>query len=582
MTTSCSRRPRSSPNPRSKRRWKTRAAIGAELERFADNTLEYVRREARLTFEPLTLPPLHTKFAGRHALVVVRGHDYRSDLAALRSYIREYRPVLIGVDGGADALLEVGLKPDVIIGDFDSVSEPGLHCGAELVHHVHPDGRAPGRENLVAWGVDYFEFVAEGTSEDVAMLLAYESGSQLIVAVGTHATMVEFLDKGRRGMASTFLTRLRLGPALVDAKGVSRLYEGRVRRLDMVLLVGAAVLAMVVVGIVAEPIHVFMRGLWVTLKDVFSELMINFRFHIASLIAIFLALALGVVVGAGVIDRGVVDTLNNRLDSVERTSDRIKGENSTLRGENSELTDAIAKMQCYAVADTLVADDIGIVAVRGVDEDTVKNTAAAATCGGGTVTGKLWLENKWALANDGDVTAMAQALGSSSKRKDTLRAAAWKQLVERLQTPPPAGDTSTDLLVTLEDAGFVKFEGDGGQTIAQFPRRGASMLLVVGDGASVPITDVVMPAATAFVAAGVPLVVGEVYKEGEGAPARGAALTSLRDSPLGKSVSTVNDLDRPQGPTTAALALAGLRQDPPQVDHYGLGDGLKLLPDPAQ
>ena len=179
--------------------------------------------------------------------------------------------MLIGVDGGADALLEHGLKPDIIIGDFDSVSAKGLGCGAELVHHVHPDGRAPGRENLVAWGVDYFEFVAEGTSEDVAMLLAYESGSQLIVAVGTHATMVEFLDKGRRGMASTFLTRLRLGPALVDAKGVSRLYEGRVRRLDMLLLVGAAVLAMVVVGIVAEPIHVFMRGLWVTLKDAFSS-----------------------------------------------------------------------------------------------------------------------------------------------------------------------------------------------------------------------------------------------------------------------------------------------------------------------
>ena len=129
-----------------------RAAIGGELERFADNTLEYVRREARLTFEPLALPPLHTKFADVTRSVVVRGHDYRSDLAALRSYIREYRPVLIGVDGGADALLEVGLKPDVIIGDFDSVSEPGLHCGAELVHHVHPDGRAPGRENLAGVG----------------------------------------------------------------------------------------------------------------------------------------------------------------------------------------------------------------------------------------------------------------------------------------------------------------------------------------------------------------------------------------------------------------------------------------------
>jgi len=247
-----------------------RAAIGTELERFAENTLEYIRKEAQLTFEPVVLPPLRTHIAGRHALVVVRGHDYRSDLKALRSYIREYRPVLIGVDGGADALLEVGLTPDIIIGDFDSVSARGLACGAELVHHVHPDGRAPGRENLVEWGVDYVEFVAEGTSEDVAMLLAYESKAQLIVAVGTHATMVEFLDKGRPGMASTFLTRLRLGPMLVDAKGVSRLYEGRVRRLDIFFLVGAALIAMLVVGIVAEPIHVFARGLWVTLKDLFS------------------------------------------------------------------------------------------------------------------------------------------------------------------------------------------------------------------------------------------------------------------------------------------------------------------------
>jgi uncharacterized membrane-anchored protein len=247
-----------------------RSTIGTELERFAENTLEYIRKEAKLTFAPLELPPLATNFAGRHALVVVRGHDYRSDLKALRSYIREYRPVLIGVDGGADALLELGSTPDIIIGDFDSVSERGLSCGAELVHHVHPDGRAPGRENLVEWGVDYVEFVAEGTSEDVAMLLAYESKAQLIIAVGAHATMVEFLDKGRSGMASTFLTRLRLGPMLVDAKGVSRLYEGRVRRLDIVLLVAAAVLAMLVVGIVAEPIHVFVRGLWVSIKDIFS------------------------------------------------------------------------------------------------------------------------------------------------------------------------------------------------------------------------------------------------------------------------------------------------------------------------
>ena len=249
-----------------------RSSIGVELERFAVNTLEYIQREAQLSFEPVKLPPLTTRVRGRHALVVVRGHDYRTDLAALRPYIREYQPVLIGVDGGADALLEMGFKPEIIIGDFDSVSERALATGAELVHHVHLDGRAPGREALVALGKPYLEFVADGTSEDVAMLLAYEAGAQLIVAVGTHATMVEFLDKGRRGMSSTFLTRLRLGPLLVDAKGVNRLYEGRVRRRDLLLLVAAALFAMIVIVIVAEPLHVFLDGLRLTLEDLWRSI----------------------------------------------------------------------------------------------------------------------------------------------------------------------------------------------------------------------------------------------------------------------------------------------------------------------
>ena len=241
-----------------------RQMIGIELRHFAENTLQYMQHEAELTFEPLELPPLDVEIRGRHALVVVRGYDYKHDLHTLRPYIKEYRPVLIAVDGGADALLEFGLQPDVIIGDFDSLSDRAWDCGAQLLHHVHPDGRAPGRENLLERGAQYQEFVAEGMSEDVAMLLAYEAGATLIVAVGTHATMVEFLDKGRRGMASTFLTRLRLGPVLVDAKGVSRLYEGRLRRRDMVFLVGAALAAMVVVTIYSESLHTFLDGfrLW--------------------------------------------------------------------------------------------------------------------------------------------------------------------------------------------------------------------------------------------------------------------------------------------------------------------------------
>ncbi len=249
-----------------------RSTIGAELRSFAKNTLAYIDDEAVITFEPVALPPLRAKIEGRHALVVVRGLDYEHDLKALRAYIREFRPVLIGVDGGADALLALKLRPDIIIGDFDSLSENALHCGAQLLHHVHPDGRAPGRENLVAAGVDYDEFVAEGMSEDAALLLAYEAGASLIVAVGTHATMVEFLDKGRRGMASTFLTRLRLGPVLVDAKGVSQLYEGRIRRVDLLMLVASAVVAMVVIAVASHPLHVFFDGFRLMFHDTWSRI----------------------------------------------------------------------------------------------------------------------------------------------------------------------------------------------------------------------------------------------------------------------------------------------------------------------
>jgi uncharacterized membrane-anchored protein len=249
-----------------------REGIGHELQRFAENTLEYVRREADLVFAPIVPPPLRTSFTGRHALVVVRGHDYKQDLQILKSYIREYRPVLIGVDGGADALLEVGCTPDIILGDFDSVSARAMEVGAEHVHHVHPDGRNPGWEELQRYGKPYVEFVVEGTSEDAAMLLAYELGAKLIVAVGTHHTMVEFLDKGRAGMSSTFLTRLRLGPMLVDAKGVARLYEGNVKRSDLLLLVMAALVVVLVVVVVSQPLHVIFRGTWLTLRDFWLDL----------------------------------------------------------------------------------------------------------------------------------------------------------------------------------------------------------------------------------------------------------------------------------------------------------------------
>jgi len=221
-----------------------RAGLHTQLEAFAANTMEYLLKERALLLDGVGVPDVRTDFAGRHVLVVVRGYDYREDLAVLAPYIREYRPLLLGVDGGADALIEAGYKPDVIVGDMDSVSDSALRCGAEVIVHAYADGRAPGLQRVQDLGVTGVVFPAAGTSEDVALLLADEKGATLIVAVGTHATLVEFLDKGRQGMASTFLTRLRVGGKLVDARGVARLHRRRISPCSLLLLVLASVLAM--------------------------------------------------------------------------------------------------------------------------------------------------------------------------------------------------------------------------------------------------------------------------------------------------------------------------------------------------
>ncbi len=221
-----------------------REGLSVQLEAFAANTMEYLRQERELLLDGVGVPEVETPIAGRHCLIVVRGYDYQADLDVLRPYIREFKPVLIGVDGGADALVEAGYTPDLIVGDMDSVTDEVLRCGAELVVHAYPDGRAPGLARVEKLGLSAHVFPAAATSEDIAMLLADERGATLLVAVGTHATLVEFLDKGRGGMASTFLTRLRIGGKLVDAKGVSRLYRQGIPGSSLLLLVLAALAAM--------------------------------------------------------------------------------------------------------------------------------------------------------------------------------------------------------------------------------------------------------------------------------------------------------------------------------------------------
>jgi uncharacterized membrane-anchored protein len=260
-------------------------ALGERFESFARNTVDFIARERDLLFGGHGLPALEHELARRPVLVVVRGYNHREDLAALGGYIRDVRPVLVGVDGGADALIDEGYRPDLIIGDMDSVSDGTLRLARELprrwprrrrppevVLHAYPDGTAPGRARLEALAIPYKVVQALGTSEDVAFLLAHEKGAETIVAVGSHGNLREFLDKGREGMASTFLVRLRVGEILMDAKGVSRVYAPRIRTRDSLLLVAAAVAAMVAVVIVSPPLRLYVIQLFEQFRQWLFEL----------------------------------------------------------------------------------------------------------------------------------------------------------------------------------------------------------------------------------------------------------------------------------------------------------------------
>lgn len=221
--------------------------LSTQLEAFAAATMEYMKQERTLLLDGVGVPAVQTPMTGRHVLVVARGYDYRDDLVGLRHYIREFRPVLIGIDGGAEALVEAGYHPDLIVGDLHAVSDEILRGGAEVVVRADQDGRAAALERVQDIGVDVIAFPTSGTSEDVALLLADAHGAEVVVTVGTHATLLEFLDRDRAGTASTFLVRLKLGGKLVDAKAASRLHRSRISAGALLLLVFVTLVAVGVI-----------------------------------------------------------------------------------------------------------------------------------------------------------------------------------------------------------------------------------------------------------------------------------------------------------------------------------------------
>jgi len=243
-----------------------RERVDEALAEFAENTVAHVRQETDLLTGSVEFPVTRASFRDRHVLIVVRGDRHRRDLKALRAYIRDVRPLVVAVDGGADGVLEAGMKPDVILGDMDSAGDEALRCGAELIVHAYPDGRAPGRRRLLDLDLAHTVLPAAGTSEDVAMLMAYEKGAALIVSVGAHFNLIEFLDRKRGGMSSTFLTRLRIGERLGDAKGVSRLYTPSSPFGPVALFLAAFAILLAIVVITSPALNDLVQLVWLKIK----------------------------------------------------------------------------------------------------------------------------------------------------------------------------------------------------------------------------------------------------------------------------------------------------------------------------
>jgi uncharacterized membrane-anchored protein len=224
-----------------------KAGMSAQLEAFSANTIEFLRRERTLILDGVGVPDLRVPIRGRQVLIVAPGRSHAEELASLKRYISEHRPVLIGVDAGADTLHDQGYKPNVIIGDPDGLSTSTLQTGAEVVVPAHFDGHAPGLERVQDLGIGAVTFPASGNPEDLALLLADAHGATLVVTIGFQATLSEFLDRGRSGSnPSTFLTRLKLGSKVVDGRAVATLHRSRVSIGAVVVLVIAALIAVFV------------------------------------------------------------------------------------------------------------------------------------------------------------------------------------------------------------------------------------------------------------------------------------------------------------------------------------------------
>jgi hypothetical protein len=304
--------------------------------------------------------------------------------------------------------------------------------------------------------------------------------------------------------------------------------------------------------------------------------MINFRFHLVSLIAVFLAMGLGILVGSTVVDQVIVDRLDHEISSVSHESNQLKSENSQLKDQVSKLDDFLRKSSVYAGQQRLSAVPVVIIAEKGIDSAAVSTVLASVRAAGADVPGVLWLGDKWRLDAPQDLRALQTATGIAPGNVAASRVAALRELATRLTEPRPSRSRPRrDVVEPLRSAGFLDFTDGKRAALAAFPARSARVLVLTGTDSHLSATDTMVDFVQSLLTAGVPTVLGEVYDANGGsasAPQRGAALEPVRGDPaLAKQVTTLDDVELPQGALTAVISLEQIAGG--TVGHYGYGEG---------
>ncbi len=523
-----------------------RAGLAVQLEAFAANTMEYLRRDRDLLLDGVGVPDIATDLAGKQVLVVVRGYNHREDLAALRRYIRAYRPVLIGVDAGADVLLDSGYRPALVVGDLDSLSNEALQCGAEIVVRTDPDGRAPDLDRIHNLGLTAIEFAASGTSEDAALLLADAKGAALIATAGTHATLVEFLDKGRSGMASTFLTRLRVGGKLVDAKSVNRLYRSR------------------------------------------------FSTSVLVWLAFLVVLAIAVVSAGAVVRSHDLKAKRPEVSQLQQQVQALQTHGAGLQTEVDAGTAFARGVEPLAVAGRLSGQPVVVIVAPNAPKSAVDATVQSLADAGATLTGVI--DVRPSFVDPSQVASLGQlatSLGATAPSQNVPAQAS--ALLANALVGQPAATASSSSAGTLDAASTETLAGlaqGGFIVVAQPPTQHARLAVIIAPTPAAPPSS---PTATASRNALVSLVAAfpgaggtTVVAGASGSAADGGLLAALRaggTSGTGTAaVSTVDDADGPAGSVAMIMALQAELAQPGSaaaVGHYGNGPGARaVLPAP--